>query len=120
MQAKAPRLCDLQGAGDVIVRTDRPVYTHDDRITAIEVAALVAVAVAFVTFVALMALKPKPEYEMVSVVVQPGDTLWGLAREYAPSRDPREAVYIIRGANDGIDPGRLQPGDVVLIPSEVR
>lgn len=104
----------------MIVRTDRPVYTHDDRITAIEIAALVAVAVAFVASVALMALQPKPEYEMVSVVVQPGDTLWGLARQYAPSMDPREAVYIIRTANGGLDPGRLQPGDVVLIPSEVR
>lgn len=104
----------------MIVRTDRPVYTHDDRITAIDIAALVAVAVAFVASVALMALQPKPEYEMVSVVVQPGDTLWGLAREYAPSRDPREIIYIMRGANDGIDPGRLQPGDVVLVPVEGR
>ncbi len=102
----------------MVVRRDRPVYTHDDRITAIEIAALVAVAVVFVAFVALMALQPKPEYEMVSVVVQPGDTLWGLAREYAPVLDPREAVYIIREANDGIDPGWLQPGDVVLIPSQ--
>ena len=95
-------------------------YTRDDRITAIETAALVAVAVAFVAFVALMALQPKPEYEMIEVVVQPGDTLWGLAREYAPVLDPREAVYIIRGANDGLDPGRLQPGDVVLVPTEVK
>lgn len=104
----------------MIVRTDRTVYTHDDRIAAIEIAALVAVVVAFVASVALMALQPKPEYEMIEVVVQPGDTLWGLAREYAPSRDPRETIYIIRGANDGLDPGRLQPGDVVLVPVEGR
>ena len=104
----------------MIVRRDRPVYTHDDRITAIEIAALVAVAVAFVASVALMALQPEPEYEMVSVVVQPGDTLWGLARQYAPGLDPRQAVYIIRTANGGLDPGRLQPGDVVLVPVEVQ
>lgn len=104
----------------MIVRTDRPVYTHDDRITAIEIAALVAVAVAFIASMTLMALQPKPEHEMIEVVVRPGDTLWGLARQYAPSMDPREAVYIIRGANDGLDPGRLQPGDVLLIPMEVR
>ncbi len=104
----------------MIVRIDRPVYTHDDRITAIEIAALVAVAVAFIASVTLMALQPKPEYEMVEVVVRPGDTLWGLARQYAPSMDPREAIYIIRGANDGLDPGRLQPGDVLLVPVEGR
>ena len=104
----------------MIVRRDRPVYTRDDRITAIEIAALVAVAVAFVAFVALMALQPKPEYEMIEVVVQPGDTLWGLARQYAPGLDPRQAVYIIRTANGELDPGRLQPGDVVLVPTEVR
>ena len=104
----------------MIVRRDRPAYTHDDRITAIEIAALVAVAVAFVVFVALMALQPKTEYEMIEVVIRPGDTLWGLARQYASDMDPREAVYIIRNANDGLDPGRLQPGDVVLVPSEVR
>ena len=104
----------------MIVRRDRPMYTHDDRITAIEIAALAAVAVAFVAFVALMALQPKPEYEMIEVVIRPGDTLWSLARQYASDMDPREAVYIIRNANDGLDPGRLQPGDVVLVPSEVR
>ena len=120
MQAKAPRLCDLPGAGGMVVRTDRPVYTPDNRITAIEIAALVAVAVTFVASVALMALQPKPEYEMVEVVIRPGDTLWGLALQYAPGMDPREAVYIIRTANGGLDPGRLQPGDVVLVPVEVQ
>ncbi len=104
----------------MIVRTNRPVYTRDDRITAIEIAALVTVAVAFVASVALIALQPKTEYEMIEVVIRPGDTLWGLARQYAPDMDPREAVYIIRNANDGLDPGRLQPGDVVLVPTEVK
>lgn len=102
----------------MIVRTERP--RQDDRITATDCAALVAVATVFVASVALMALQPKPEYEMVSVVVQPGDTLWGLARQYAPGLDPRQAVYIIRTANGGLDPGRLQPGDVVLVPVEGR
>lgn len=102
----------------MLVRNDRSVTYRQDRITAIEIAALVAVAVAFVASVALVALQPKPEYEVIEVVIRPGDTLWGLAREYAPSRDPREIVYIMRGANGGIDPGRIQPGDVVLVPVE--
>src|SRR5690554_2063728 len=90
------------GGGDrIMIRTVR-----QDRITEIHTMALLAVAVMWVGVVAWMMLEPSPDYEMVSVVVQPGDTLWGLARQYAPSMDPREAVYIIRTANGDIDPGR--------------
>lgn len=82
---------------------------------------LVLVMVLLLTTWAVIQVEQRPqEYEMVEIVVRPGDTLWGLARQYAPSMDPREAVYIIRTANGGLDPGRLQPGDVVLVPSEVR
>lgn len=95
---------------------------RQDRITEIHTItmALLAVAVMWVGVVAWMMLEPSPDYAMIEVVVQPGDTLWGLARQYAPDMDPREAVYIIRGANDGLDPGRLQPGDVLLVPVEGR
>lgn len=92
----------------------------NDDIRARDIVGLAMAAALFVGSIVWMALQPKPEYEMVSVVVQPEDTLWGLARQYAPDMDPREAVYIIRGANDGLDPGRIQPGDVVLVPTEVR
>jgi len=56
-------------------------------------------------------------YEMIEAVVAPGDTLWSLAVDHAPERDPREVVHDIRTANGGIDPGALRPGDVVLVPS---
>ena len=102
----------------MIVRTSRPIVPQQgDDSRAIDTVALIAVGIMFVSAVLWVALQPKPEYEMIEVVVRPGDTLWGLARQYAPDMDPREAVYIIRGANDGLDPGRLQPGDVVLVPS---
>jgi len=103
-------------------RTIRSIVSVDDTITWMDIAALVLVMVLVLTTVwtVIQAGQRCQEYEMVSVVVRPGDTLWGLARQYAPSMDPREAVCIIRGANDGLDPGRLQPGDVVLVPSEVR
>lgn len=87
---------------------------RQDRITEV----VLAVAVMWVGVAAWMMLEPSPDYAMIEVVVRPGDTLWGLARQYAPDMDPREAVYIIRTANSGIDPGRIQPGDVLLVPVE--
>ena len=105
----------------MIVRNSRPVLPQQSGfIRVIDTVALIVVGIVFISAVFWVALQPKPEYEMVEVVIRPGDTLWGLARQYAPDMDPREAVYIIRNANDGLDPGRLQPGDVVLVPSEVR
>ena len=105
----------------MIVRTSRPIVPQQgDYSRAIDTVALIAVGIVFVSAVFWVALQPKTEYEMIEVVIRPGDTLWGLARQYAPGLDPRQAVYIIRTANGGLDPGRLQPGDVVLIPSEVR
>lgn len=57
---------------------------------------------------------PSPTY-----VVAPGDTLWSIAREHYPDADPRAAVYAIQQLND-VDPGRLRPGDILLLPKEVR
>jgi hypothetical protein len=49
-------------------------------------------------------------------VVQPGDTLWGIARQVAPGRDPRPVVDEIVEANDLR--GGLQAGQelVVAVP----
>lgn len=103
-------------------RTIRSIVSVDDTITWTDIAAWVLITVVFLTTVwAVIQAGPRyQEYELIEVVVRPGDTLWGLARQYAPDMDPRQAVYIIRTANGGLDPARLQPGDVVLIPSEVR
>lgn len=104
------------------LRTIRSIVSEDATITWMDIAVLVLAMVLFLTTVwaVIQAGQRYQEYEMVEVVLRPGDTLWSLAREYAPSRDPREIIYIMRGANDGIDPGRLQPGDVVLVPVEGR
>lgn len=105
----------------MIVRNSRPVLPQQSGfIRVIDTVMLIVVGIVFISAVFWVALQPKPEHEMIEVVVQPGDTLWGLARQYAPGLDPRQAVYIIRTANGGLDPGRLQPGDVVLVPTEVR
>jgi len=63
---------------------------------------------------------PEPwEGPTVRVVVEPGDTLWQIARRYHPHRDPRQVVDWIRSLNPGVDPGRLQIGQVVVVPVEM-
>jgi nucleoid-associated protein YgaU len=49
-------------------------------------------------------------------VVQPGDTLWSIAVEKAPSDDPRPLVDAISSAN-AIDPTALVPGQTIVIPT---
>lgn len=51
----------------------------------------------------------------VEVVVAPGDTLWQLAREHAPDRDPRSVVADIVALNDLGSTG-VQAGAAVLVP----
>ena len=48
----------------------------------------------------------------VSVVVQPGDTVWSLATELAAGEDPRPVVDAIAEANGG---AALQPGQRLLL-----
>ena len=45
-------------------------------------------------------------------VVQPGDTLWDIARALAPDRDPRVLVHELSGAVGG---AALEPGQRILI-----
>lgn len=52
-----------------------------------------------------------------SVVVRPGDTLWGIAATLVgPAGDPRPLVDAIARAN-GVDPGEIRPGHVLVIPA---
>ena len=51
----------------------------------------------------------------VAVVVAPGDTLWQLAGEHAPDRDPRSVVADIVALNDLGSTG-VQAGARVLVP----
>ena len=49
------------------------------------------------------------------VVVQAGETLWGIAREVAPGSDPRGVVRQIRQMNDlGTIP--VVPGQSIVVP----
>jgi nucleoid-associated protein YgaU len=46
-------------------------------------------------------------------VVQPGDTLWGIAQRYAPGRDPRPLVAELASEIGGT---AIQPGQHLRIP----
>ena len=62
---------------------------------------------------------PTPEGELaesITVVVQPGDTLWGIATTLDPDGDPRRLVAEL-GAIAGDGP--LQPGQQLVVPGHV-
>lgn len=83
-------------------------------------AAVVAAAVAIGSQLAELARTPEPwDGPAVRVVIEPGDTLWQIARRYHPHRDPRQVVDWIRSLNPGLDPGRLQVGEAVVVPVEM-
>ncbi|MFT7597732.1 MAG: hypothetical protein ACI8TP_000652 [Acidimicrobiales bacterium] len=49
-------------------------------------------------------------------IVQPGDTLWGLATSLAPDADPRPVVDLLAERNGG---SSLQVGQRLVIPAEL-
>jgi len=50
-----------------------------------------------------------------SVVVQPGESLWQLARELAPNMDPRSTVLRIRELNH-LSSDRVEAGQALVVP----
>jgi nucleoid-associated protein YgaU len=53
--------------------------------------------------------------ETTTVVVQPGDTLWEIARAADPAADPRDTIEAIAELN-GLA-GSIVPGQQLLIPA---
>lgn len=51
-----------------------------------------------------------------TVTIAPGDTLWTIAAKHYPGQHTGEIVHEIRKLNPGINPGRLQVGQAILIP----
>ena len=49
------------------------------------------------------------------VVVQAGETLWGIAQEVAPGSDPRGVVHQIRRMND-LGTAPIVPGQSIVVP----
>src|SRR5215216_692372 len=82
--------------------------------------AIVATVAAFLLVVPGLAKGDGPERPAprVHYVVQPGDTLWSIARRVAPGRDPRPVVDGLIEANDVR--GGLQIGQELSIPVPER
>ncbi len=49
------------------------------------------------------------------VVVQAGDSLWGLSARYAPQQDPRRWIYEVERLN-GLRSGTIEAGQELRIP----
>ena len=64
---------------------------------------------------AVPAGQQRPSKPVWSHVVQPGETLWQLARRAAPGRDTRETVDRLIRAND-LDGGLIVPGQQLVLP----
>lgn len=50
------------------------------------------------------------------VVVQPGESLWGIAQQVAPGSDPREVITSIRELN-GLSEAPVVPGQSLVVPA---
>jgi hypothetical protein len=90
----------LRNQGDV----RRPPTSHSPRVRnrrRFAIAALILISVVAVLLPARQAFggkslvsseRPSAESSVVTIVVEPGDTLWSIARELEPNSDPRSVV----------------------------
>ena len=79
------------------------------------IAMLVIVLLVFGFVVVGQAREPEPPERYSLHLVQTGDTLWGISRQYMPEVDPRLGVEWISRAN-GLEGAIIQPGDVLNVP----
>jgi LysM repeat protein len=62
------------------------------------------------------ATQPPEPVGQRSIVVQPGQTLWSIAKDVAPKRDIREVIYEIRRIN-GLDSAMVRSGQTLVLPT---
>jgi nucleoid-associated protein YgaU len=92
--------------------------TRRGRLVLAALAAVVALAVAGLLMTrttSTAAQRPEPVGER-SIVVQPGQTLWSIAKDVAPDRDIREVIYEIRRIN-GLDTAMVRSGQTLVLPT---
>lgn len=85
--------------------------------------AFIAVLGVSVTVIGMSLLQPNSTYlaaqhhlePTLQVVVEPGDTLWGIAKQFFPDTDPRIATLAIQNSNNLID-AVIYPGQIISLP----
>ena len=112
----------LQADPAVAAKPGRLRLTRRGRLVFIGVPLMLAAAAAlavlgFFTAPAMAASGEPDVTRTVQVSVAAGETLWGLAQEFAPERDPRDVMEDIMELNSLTDP-RLTVGDRLYIPVE--
>jgi LysM repeat protein len=90
------------------------------RTAVVTLALLVALVTAVVAGVPSVSAGDTPAVPATaSVVVQPGQTLWSVAREVAPGADVRETVARIKDLNNLSGPSSdvVVPGQQLVVPA---
>ena len=86
------------------------------RTTVVAVALLVVLIVGFLGRTPAGAGDSAPEAATASVIVQPGDTLWSVAKAVAPQDDVRDTIERISTLNN-LDTRVLSPGQTLVVPA---
>jgi nucleoid-associated protein YgaU len=94
---------------------------HGSRLTPRGRLVVVAAWLSLAAVAAFGILRPGPMADpapsgTTTVVVQPGDTLWQLARAGDARADPRETIDAIVELNGLSSGAGIHPGDVLLVP----
>ena len=113
---RAPDVRRARRAAGRPSRDPRPVrLTRRGRLVAFaaSVAALVAMVVGAGQVAGASGDAESPQASVV--VVQAGETLWGIAQEVAPGSDPRGVVQQIRQMND-LGTAPIVPGQAIVVP----
>lgn len=94
--------------------TPTPVYWRR-RMVVLVLVVLVVAGVSMVGRSVAGPAVPAARIEM-TVTMSTGDTLWDLARHYAPAGTDRASWVVDVAARNGVDPGAILPGTPLVIP----
>ncbi|CAN5900052.1 hypothetical protein BH23ACT10_BH23ACT10_10440 [soil metagenome] len=88
------------------------------RLLVLAVVAAVILGAVVVTRAATSARAPAPARVEMAVVVPAGETLWDVARRYAPAGADRSAWVVDVADRNAVDPATIQPGTPLVVPVE--